>query len=104
MAMVFIERDKTQLLDVAVVDALGLPCCALAVRTAMEAGAGQRLQYEIMRYLRNKGAKYYDLGSESALCGREFAGENIRFLPDYRKYLEAGWCLELAHMLRGDPV
>lgn len=118
----FVERAGGVVSNLVAIDATGLPCYVLGARTQAHvdgkvAGAGQLVQYEIMRHLRDHGAKHYDLGGCEGPVPEEghpnfgvwrfkyrFQGTHVRFLPFFRRTRSdlARWLLELGHRVRGD--
>lgn len=106
----------------AIADLLGMPCYMLGTRsTANVAGgmpsAGQVVQFEFMRRMRQARKVYYDLGGCEGPEPQEghpnygvwkfkhgFQGEFVRFLPYHRKARGSvsGALLKVIHRLRGD--
>lgn len=118
----FLERVNGVVSNLVAIDATGLPCYVLGARTKAHvdgkvAGSGQLVQYEIMRHLRDRGVKHYDLGGCEGPVPEEthpnfgvwrfkyrFQGTHVRFLPYFRRTRSdlARWLLELGHRVRGD--
>jgi hypothetical protein len=122
-ALLFTERYGGQVANMLVVDALGLPCYMIGTRSVAHVkgdvpGAAQMLHFEIMKYLRDRGKTYYDLGGCEGPEPIEshpnfgvwrfkhgFRGAFVQFLPYFRKMRgPTRLVLEVVHQLRGDPV
>jgi hypothetical protein len=122
-AVLFVERYGGQVANMLVVDALGLPCYMVGTRSVAHVkgevpGAAQVLHFEIMKYFRDRGKTYYDLGGCEGPEPVEahpnfgvwrfkhgFRGAFVEFLPYFRKMRgPTRTVLEMIHQRRGDPV
>ncbi len=120
---IFVERYQEKVANMLIVDTLGIPCYVLGTRSEAHVqgqvpGAAQVLHYEIMRSLRDRGHRYYDLGGcEGPVPAKDhpnygvwrfkhgFRGEYVRFVPFMRKIQRPlGRILTRVHVLRGDYV
>ena len=122
-AMLFVERYPEGIGNMVIVDAAGVPTYQLGARSRENVrgevrGAAQVVQYEIMKYFRERGRRRYDLGGcegpvpvkghpnhgvwHFKYC---FRGQFVRFLPFMRKSrAKMEHPLHLLHYLRGDAV
>ena len=106
-----------------VADVLGVPCYVLGTRTEANVkgevpGAAQVMHYEIMKRMRDRGKKYYDLGGCEGPVPIEghpnygvwrfkygFGGTFVKFLPYFRKNRgPTRKVLDAAHRYRGDDL
>ncbi len=124
VALLVTESYEGQVSNMVIVDALGIPCYALGARTKANVlgevpGAAQVLHYEVMKMLRAKKKKYYDLGGCEGPIPIEghpnfgvwhfkhaFSGRFVRFLPYYRRVRGSLLrpVMDAVHRLRGDYV
>jgi hypothetical protein len=124
LALLLVGSIGNCVCNMVIVDTLGVPCGMLATRTLASVrgevpSAGQLLQFEAMRRMRDRGKTYYDLGGCEGpvpVEGHpnygvwsfkyEFNGHYVRFLPYFRKAMGSvsGALLSLAHRLRSDPL
>jgi hypothetical protein len=122
-AEIFVERYGDDFANMLIVDMLGIPVYALGTRSKAHVdgkmpGAAQVLHFEVMRILRERGHRWYDLGGCQGPVPIEgdpnygtwrfkygFRPEFVRFLPYFRKIRGPfNRALELAHRVRGDYV
>lgn len=123
-ALLFTESYAGRISNMVVVDTLGIPCYVLGTRTKANVsgevpGAAQALHFEIMKTLRNRGKKYYDLGGCEGPTPVEghpnygvwrfkygFQGPFVQFLPYFRKARGpfTRSLMDFVHRLRGDFV
>lgn len=123
-ALLFQGTCEGQLANLAIVDALGIPCAMLSTRTSANVrgevtSAAQLRHFEVMRYLRDRGKTFYDLGGcegPEPVKGHPnygvwnfkygFRGVYVEFMPYYRKARGplTGTSLNLIHRLRGDSA
>lgn len=120
-AEIFVERYGDDFANMLIVDMLGIPVYALGTRSKAHVakkmpGAAQVLHFEVMRMLRERGHRWYDLGGCQGPVPIEtdpnygtwrfkygFRPEFVRFLPYFRKIRGPfSGPLELAHRARGD--
>lgn len=120
-AELYTESYEGRISSMVVIDALGIPCYTLGTRTRANVagdvpGAAQALHYGIMKRMRDRGKKFYDLGGCEGPVPIEghpnfgvwrfkynFGGTFVRFMPYYRK-ARAGTreVLDAVHRIRGD--
>ena len=120
-AEIFVETYGDDFANMLIVDMLGIPVYALGTRSKKHVdkkvpGAAQVLHFEIMRALRERGHKWYDLGGCQGPVPIDtdpnygtwrfkygFRPEFVRFLPYFRK-IRGPFTkpLEMAHRARGD--
>lgn len=120
-AELYTESYRGRVSNMVVVDALGIPCYSLGTRTEANVkgevpGAAQVLHYQIIRRMRDRGKKFYDLGGCEGPTPAEghpnfgvwrfkhnFGGTFVRFLPYYRKTRgPTREVLDAVHKIRGD--
>lgn len=120
-AELYTESYGGKISNMVVVDALGIPYYALGTRTEANVkgevhGAAQVLHYEIMKRMRDRGKKFYDLGGCEGPVPIEghpnfgvwrfkynFGGVFTRFMPYYRKARgPTREVLDAVHKIRGD--
>jgi hypothetical protein len=120
-AELYTESYDGKISNMVVIDALGIPYYALGTRTEANVkgevhGAAQVLHYEIMKRMRDRGKKFYDLGGCEGPVPIEghpnfgvwrfkynFGGAFVRFLPYYRKTRgPTREVLDAVHKIRGD--
>jgi GNAT acetyltransferase-like protein len=123
-AVMVVERYGDRIANMVIVDALGIPVYSLGARMKAPVagdvtGAAQVLHFEIMRMMRARKKKYYDLGGCEGPVPIEghpnfgvwrfkynFCGRFVRFLPYYRKTrgVLLRPVMDAVHRLRGDWI
>jgi hypothetical protein len=121
-ALLVTESYGDRIANMAIVDALGVPCYTLGARTRAHAagelaGAAQIVHYELMKRFRDRGGRYYDLGGCEGPVPIEghsnygvwrfkhaFNGIFVKFMSDYRKTRALRRYLDPVHRYRGDYV
>lgn len=122
-ALLFTEVYPEGISNMVIVDALGVPCYVLGTRSPANVrgevpGAAQALQYEIMKVMRDRGHRWYDLGGCEGPVPIEghpnfgvwrfkygFLPEYVRFIPYMRKVRGPfEGVAHMVHVLRGDFV
>ncbi|MCA9554794.1 MAG: peptidoglycan bridge formation glycyltransferase FemA/FemB family protein [Myxococcales bacterium] len=122
-ALLFVETYPEGIGNMVITDALGVPCYVLGTRSPANVrgdvpGAAQVVQYEIMRFFRDRGHAWYDLGGCEGPVPVEghhnfgvwrfkygFLGEFVRFIP-YMRRVRGPFqrVAHAAHVLRGDFI
>jgi hypothetical protein len=122
-ALLFTEVYPEGIGNMVITDALGVPCYVLGTRSPANVrgevpGAAQVVQYEIMRFFRDRGVGWYDLGGCEGPVPVEghpnfgvwrfkygFLGEFVRFIP-YMRRVRGPFqrVAHAAHVLRGDFI
>lgn len=121
--MMFLERYGDQIANMLIVDTLGVPIYSLGTRfpghvSGQVPGAAQVLHFEIMRALRERGHRYYDLGGCEGPVPIEghpnygvwrfkygFRPQFVRFIPYMRKIRgPAKGVMNFTHRMRGDFI
>jgi hypothetical protein len=123
-ALLVTESYEDKVSNMLLIDALGVPWYALGARTPANVrgdipSQAQVMHYEVMRMLRDRGRRYYDLGGCEGPVPVEghqnfgvwrfkygFRGTYVQFLPHFRKTRGRLFrpIMDAVHRYRGDYV
>lgn len=123
-ALIFTESYDEVLSNLILVDPLGLPCAMIAARTADNVAGtvpscAQSVHFAIMKAMRDRGKKYYDMGGCEGPVPIEghpnfgvwhfkyaFKGQYVEFIPQLRRVRGEvpRRLLNAIHRYRGDAI